>query len=635
MPAPLTLRLAVVRNVSKTFIECEYISKTGEKSFQCPIPHPYVGNGGGIMVGIEKNAIVLVGSGTAERKFVVGFIPIRQQYFDQENIQDISWYNTQFPDLDEGQIVLKSPVSNSYIDMDSDGNILIDADIGDSNADLELSKDTRTLYHRVDNLYSFTEAGRHIDGIVKRDKHVEESKLDTSSIDFLSGTSSDVFLEKIGRSPKNEVQDRTTSLTRSFVRNPALVERRSITYEYGDSFNVNYFSKEVAAMESGNSAIKTNGTRQDRRTDVLNLNLLNYNHLIEKVEGTVVDIYGNILDINRNIIPIPDYDSLEIEKNIDDNMQKIYAYMRRSIKYHFEINSRKDLTGDEPSRDSGNTDSRKHSRWSIDVDGEGLTKINIPSSSNTGNIPVLGRYLTTRDEDNKESGSFRNVQENGSIDVKLLSFSAGGPSLSNSAYVPETVGSGTISAGTAYHDLTQVADSLWQNGKWGTGNRMSSSINNAIGDSNANAGGRSLQASLDGSAEISIGKDNIDKKSLLLDLEGGMISHYGADSNGRSIIHQSDGSVLIQIGSTSPGRLEIHCGTQKIIIDESGMTIDVIGNMVLNATGSVGISAGANLLLHGAIVSAYGRADATAQGSRTVGQGQTTILPTGMPQTVM
>jgi uncharacterized protein YxjI len=135
---------------------------------------------------------------------------------------------------------------------------------------------------------------------------------------------------------------------------------------------------------------------------------------------------------------------------------------------------------------------------------------------------------------------------------------------------------------------------------------------------------------LDGSAEISIGADTADRKSLVMDLAGGVISHFGRDRNGRSLIHQTDGDIIIQVGGSGistdsrfqaqdaygdrPGRIEIHLNRpnatpQKIIIDEDGITFDIKGNGVIAASGNLVLSAGGKLLLDGDLIDKYGSFD--------------------------
>ena len=665
------LRLAVIRKVSKTFIECEYLNHSGERSFKCPVPHPFVQGGGGFLVGLQPGATVLVSEAPAEQKFVVGFVALKKDYFEQEGLDGSVLYNTPIPELAEGEILIKSNVSNSSIDFLPEGNIMIDVGAGNSEADLELSSISKTMYARVKNKYDFTEAGRQIEGIVKRDKNKSEDESIANSMDLLSSDIYDDFLSQIGRSPTDEVQNRTTTIIRDFVRNPALVEKRQITYEYADSFGVRNISAEASAMMSTSNTIgsenlvKPIGRRPDRRTDVFNLNMFNYNHLIERIEGTAVDIYGNVLDINRNIVKIPDVTTLDTKKGNADSLKNLYRYMRRSIKYHMEINSRKELNGDEPSRKT-DAYARDHSRWSIDVDGEGLTKVNIPASTNTGNIPLLTRYVNSVPtdsggnilSDDRESGSYR---DEGFIDVKGIQFGAKndgygpfvGQKITNSEYSPRTFDKKTIAtAGTAYHDLINIAPLIFSSGKLRNPNPsegaksvppVSRTINNKIGSNSANAGGKSVHANLDGSMELSIGADNIDGKSLIMDLQGAALSHFGKDKNGRSLIHHSDGDVIIQVGGEGiddtgerPGRVEIHLARgdgvpQKLIIDENGITLDIQGNAVFSSTGDFTVSSGGRLLLNGELIFNYGSFDTSIDGTRKVTGSERLVIRDGRP----
>lgn len=673
LPIGYTVRKAIVTKVARTYVECEWFDRIGEKSFRCPMPQPYAGRGGGVLVGFERDTTVLVAYGPQERPYIVAVVPDRNYYFDLSGQTDSRIEETPYPELSEGEVVVKAN-AGQYIKLSSNGNLILDAGIGGKSADMELSLVTETLFNRINNTYTFTEAGRYIEGIVKRDMTSEEDVEDASTINFLSGESYDSLLEIVGRCPTDEVQVSNTDIIKTSIRNPALVEKREITYEYADSFCVKDFNSEILAMSSSPpgdpfsslEAIQNDPTiRENRRTDILNLNLRNYNHLIEKTEGTVVDIYGNILDINRNIIPVPDADAISSKSPGTKDLRYIYDYLRRSIKYHLEINSRKSI-GDNPSISPSQkidaANGYEHSRWSFDVDAEGLTKVNIPATSETGNVPVLCRYFVSEDINVPGDGSFR---DGNNKDVRVAQFGArkikddgtlddtkfAGQAILDTSYIPEDINESTVTVGTAYHDMMKVAESIFSKGKFKNPEPvtpfvnneivlpMSESIDNTIKGPNsvdeptANAGGRSIHANLDGSVEMSIGADSVDRKSMMIDMSGGIISHVGRDKNGRSIIQQFDGDVLIQIGghgvndtrkafskdqyaTERPGRLEIHlyrvgkdASPQVIIIDENGLTLDVKGNMVLKSTGDMSLEALGNLLLSGENTYFHGKAD--------------------------
>lgn len=672
----VSVQLAVVRSVSRTFVECQYLSGTGDNIFKCPIPWPYAGQGGGFLAGIEIGSVVLVAIGGATQHFIVGFVPNRRLFFDQEGVEDTPYNINSFPELEEGELMIKSPPSGSYIRLDVNGDIQLDAGLGDSSADLELSSLTKTLFFRTDNVYNFSEAGRVVEGVIKRDRNTKESSNVSGTFDFLGGPEYNKILFDVGRSPGLETQYRTTKISRDFIRNPALVEKRSIVYEYANSFGVQNISSEANAIVGAQNVngvdnlLVNTSARHNRRTDVLNLNMFNYNHLIEKVEGTLVDIYGNVLDINRHVLKIPNIDLADTGTAKLDDLKNIYRYMRRSVKYHVEINSRKEIEGDEPSRTIFKDYAREHSRWSIDVDGEGLTKINIPASSNTGNIPVLGRYLTSvqSDKNNRDSGSYKDPEV---VDIRMAQFGAQdksgeflGPEIIDTNYVPTSIEKDSgeksnyksiVVAGTAYHDLLSIAPLIFSSeGKLRNPNPqkgaevvypVTKELNNKIDDQKtANAGGRSVHANLDGSLEMSIGADKVDGKSLVIDCQGGTITHFGKDKNNRSIIHQSDGDVIVQIGGDGiedsgfrPGRLEIHLARgpgkkpQKIIIDENGMTLDIEGNTLLSSSGDFTIGAGGRLLLAGEVVYNYGSFDSDVDGTRQLTGTERLTMRNGRP----
>ena len=679
LPIGYAVRPAIIKNVYRTYVEFKFTDHEEKKIWSCPVPHPYAGFGNGIFAGLQPGTQILVAMAPYEQPYIVSVIPYRTFYFSQEGVPNSTVTMPSYPEMAEGEICIQGPTGSYQWFLDS-GNIRMDAGTGNSEADFELSSASEALFLRTNNIYQFTEAGRTIEGIVRRDENSEEDSGDTTNTNFLSGESYDYLLTDVGRSPDNEIYARTSKISKSTVRNPALIEKRDIVYEYADSFHVRGIPLEAIAMLDGYSYIQSivnPSARENRRTDILDLNIRNYNHLIERVQGTVVDIYGNVLDINRNIINIPTKISTTPSASsaksqagaatIQD-LQRLYSFSRRSVKYHLEINSRKPTSALDFSIQNTSNNISQHSRWSIDVDGEGLTKVNIPASSETGNIPLLGRYYTSINPHHKKlpdigDGSWKDPNFQ---DVRFLPFGKKmGESIADSKYMPVTspspvdgvksISIPNATVGTANYPMMNVASSVFTTGKLRNPNPgigaptvppfSTTAINNQILDygtgenPNANAGGRSLNMNLDGSAEVSIGADTIDRKSLVLDLAGGIISHYGRDLNGRSMIHQADGDVIIQVGGPGissdtrfqatkdtenrPGRVEIHLNrpggsSQKIIIDENGITMQIFGNGVIQTSGDLTLTAGGNLLLNGEGVYIHGEADTDIDGTRSI-----------------
>jgi len=63
-------------------------------------------------------------------------------------------------------------------------------------------------------------------------------------------------------------------------------------------------------------------------------------------------------------------------------------------------------------------------------------------------------------------------------------------------------------------------------------------------------GGVSANVNMEGSLELSLGADNSDNKSMILDTAGSLVMWLGKDKNNRSMIFQSDGDVLVNVGGT-------------------------------------------------------------------------------------
>ena len=68
-------------------------------------------------------------------------------------------------------------------------------------------------------------------------------------------------------------------------------------------------------------------------------------------------------------------------------------------------------------------------------------------------------------------------------------------------------------------------------------------------DTSEDPGGISGNINFEGSVITSIGKDNYDGKSMLMDCAGSLVSWIGADKNGRSLVTQTDGGVILEIGN--------------------------------------------------------------------------------------
>ena len=132
---------------------------------------------------------------------------------------------------------------------------------------------------------------------------------------------------------------------------------------------------------------------------------------------------------------------------------------------------------------------------------------------------------------------------------------------------------------------------------------------------------------------MSVGQDDNDKKSVVLDTAGSLVAWFGLDSNGRSMIVQTDGDVLFNVGGRTgdsfvPGRFDLrvnvvdkgylgqedftprvggdpvgaHASDYIISISESGMVIAGMSPgmpMIVRNDGNLTLESTAKLILAG------------------------------------
>ncbi len=533
------------------------------------------------------------------------------------------------PTLNEGELLIQSSATNK-ITLDVKNNI----NIGSDENNIHIDSKKGSINSTFKNKFSFTEASREVSGIVKRD--IKPLKDFPDSLKLTSDKyNSDLYEISL---------DPTSTISSSFMdraKNPPFIEKRELVYEFAYSYNVkDDLTESQYYQNTGLAKEETDPDRRLSRSDTLSLSLVSPNYLMETIKGTVVDVFGKILDINRFPIPIGSKNlTLKTEDGASlkhDAFTNIKAAERKSIAFHFELNARKDLSGRNgqvklPDITSKDDNARNRSRLFVDVDKEGQFKINIPASSEVGNIPLLTRYenystFKTKDSENPDK-----------IDIFHDSFAKGSISIKDEDGVitPKDRISDNehIKHGTAHHSITEAFVTY----KPGTASQFLgfqhfSTINlDAIptvtkfvsdtiyvGGSQANAGGRSGSINLDGFLELNLGANTVDRQSLWIDTAGGIIGTIGRDRNNISAALALDGDLIIEIGgkgvtgdsrfsklnnSMRGGALDIRVvndgSTVSIIrIDKNGVTLATPGTLSIKAR-SIDMNAEANINING------------------------------------
>lgn len=435
---------------------------------------------------------------------------------------------------------------------------------GDPESYIHLDPAKSILSYDFDQTLSFTEASRQIVGTVKRDVISNSNRNITGSA--LTSHIYDESLREVGLDPH-------TKTGTAFNRNPSFTESREIIYEFANSFGFTNDEQELAIYDGEQqSALSDNFNRRDSRADTLSLSLISPNQLMETIRGTVVDIYGNLLDINRAILPSGSTNELSFrstESNKSDVFIGLREQNRKTIAYHFELNARKSEAI--PDVNDRTDYARNRSRFFIDIDKEGQVKINVPASSETGNIPLLTRYenystIYAKEKDTNPNEFIRNVDGQ---DIFLEEFGVGAIDLTGSNDTLEgfaaPVDNNTrepIKLGTAYHNIKDTIK-LHQRATPVNAFYPQSRLNNiapvtevvsssiTVNGIDANAGGRSLTANFDGQISLSVGANTVDRQSLWLDTAGGLVFNIGRDRFNRSLAGSFDGDVLLQIGGAT------------------------------------------------------------------------------------
>lgn len=571
------------------------------------------------------------------RYFITSYLPTNKVFNKNSGKRDL------MSEFNPDRILLQTKNASNRILMDPNDGIEIGTSVENSHADPK-----RGIWsHNFRNEMHFTAAHRSIIGVIQRDIKENSTRDVTSSI--LDSHEYSDSLAKIGMDPSTTP---STNSSGNIIRNLPLVENHEITYEFQNYDNGIGFTTDTDEGERYISKLLPNRPssvlRKDSRTDAFNLNLNNPNHLIEIIKGTGLDIYSNILDLNRDILPIGKTDELSLSKNPDkkDAFARIRALHRKSLAFHFEINARKQTGNDDISQSPNPTSvddyGRLRSRFFFDVDKEGQFKLNVPASSETGNVSVLARYETAStiaasmdliDDPNKliKEGNNRDIYHQGfanSATISLIGESKGNSSPN------DVLLNKPIKLGTAYHDIKKTIQVHQKN----TNDRLLNYFKTSetylnridaldpediisdtiiVSGSGANAGGRSGTINFDGSLSMSIGADTANRQSLLLDTAGGVISNIGRDLNGHSICSSMDGDVLIQIGGNAvigdsrfakennalrAGTLDIRVldGANQISmirIDKNGVFVSSAGRLEINSAQDMVIRSKATLML--------------------------------------
>lgn len=615
-----------------------------------PAPHTMFYNNG-LFIGTlpSRGTPVVIAQGLGGQYYFVSLVA--------ENLPAV-------PTLVQDELLIQSNDA-TYMALDTANNISIGSDnnqIHINTGNKNFPK-TNLISINFQNENHFTQGYREVGGLVKRDLRPNiyfdpDSKLEDDSYDKK--------YKIIGIDPTVTSND----LISGSSKNPPLSEHREMVYEFQYISDVQDDVTETNRYSSAKQTppVYNSPNRRKSRADTLSLSLVAPNFLMEEVKGTVVDIFGNILDINRVPIPVgTGQNTLNPSNSLDKSVAytNIRALERNSVAFHFEINARKDLS--QQSGDSEislldiNSDNYNakllRSRFFFDVNKEGQFKLNVPASSETGSIPLLARYENYSTYGPEDSGNPNKLWfRNDNLDIFLDGLAAypTTPSV-DGGFTPDTSVHGSITVkngdaigtpidrinnnhmqhGTVFHDILQTcyvqqnnAFLNYQNGEnpipidLSYITPLSDVVSSTVftSGSQANAGGRSGSISLDGSLELNIGANTVDRQSLWLDTAGGIVANIGRDRNSRSAVVSMNGDFYFQIGGFGVSGdtrfaqlnngnygavldLRVSSGggyVNMLRIDQHGITVMSPGNIQIHSKGDMTLTADGNMTIDAA-----------------------------------
>jgi len=359
-----------------------------------PIPH-FAGNGNfGIFCGINVGTRVLaLFTSVRGREVTVisGLIPknnLYSNFFLRRKPTDTPSGTIPYPNVKEGDLYLRGD-RGAEISLLGTGDISIKGVNGGGTYIKKIDGRTSMLNTSSD-IIQYSSAGRVVSGPVRRmsgairnlypSPDISEIPLFADPDYAKNAKSKGFFLSEI---PMKRSY-------RSRKRNPEISEYRMVINEFSSDSMFTGFDDEAQRVDGSIGMYDNSETFRRNREQGNTLHLAEH-ELIEVIGGNLVDINGNVLDINYRPLSYSDGNRVP-RSDIDINYDRARRISRRGVGYHFQLSTN--------TKSSDLSESK--SNFVFDLDKEGLLKINIPSSSDTGNIPFVSNANYIGNQDNVE-----------------------------------------------------------------------------------------------------------------------------------------------------------------------------------------------------------------------------------------
>ena len=383
---------AIIRKVDYTKNTCEIepldVELPSVRS-DIPLPNVYTNGNAGLFFGITAGTRIIAATTALtgqETTVILGFLPkqglIKETYdVAPPKDEDMPVGTKPYPELLDGQALLRGGFGESIAI--GDNKILIQTSNGEG---ISLKKKDNRLYHfnASHSSTQYTNAGRVLSGAVQRINKRNGGGLrkknpipDALESNLFADTEFYAYSDVVGLFPNSsEAKDTFKNIFKMKVRNrnAGLSEHRVVVNEFTtDSMFTGFLDEAERAAGKINLSKTSSGPISREPLSVLKLS---EHELLELVSGNLVDINGEVLDINYRPISFS-RDNVTPKKDISAAYDSAKRISRRGVGFHFQL-----ATIDQDSRSA---DTSKN--FTLDVDKEGVLKLHVPASTDTGNIP--------------------------------------------------------------------------------------------------------------------------------------------------------------------------------------------------------------------------------------------------------
>lgn len=351
---------------------------------------PYLCSAGnaGVFLGISVGSRVMLAfsaSRSRESAVILATIPRVEQIaknFENSTATDIKSGTLPYPDMVAGRTIIRGESGNDIICFEN-GDI-VSSIIGGSGFYLRRNKLQGSAYLIAEDMHFFSQAGRVIAGSVNRMNSLTRNIMPAQSVSevpLFADTYYPNLAESVGFFSGSRVLTQSYSTRK---RNPELAEYRHVINEFSTDSMFTGFDDELLRVRGQLSLYKDVSLAREK--DQSNALHLAPHELIEFIGGNLVDLTGNPLDINYKKLFYGGPGNTTPTNNLELEYERAKKISRRGVGAHFQLST----------NTSKKDESKYENNLQVDIDKEGVIKIHIPKSSNSGNIlyPILADFKT-------------------------------------------------------------------------------------------------------------------------------------------------------------------------------------------------------------------------------------------------